>query len=264
MTEQRPSVVILTNPKPHQRSLIDALARRFDVRGVAIEHDPAAARRLLKRRLTKLGFWRVLDQVLLTIIERLCFKKKNDARLLELLGEAAARPLPDNAPFPILRVRSVNDPAALTLIRQSRPDVVVVSGTSLLSKATIDAVGERPIVNLHCGITPRYRGTHGAFWAIVNGDWDNVGVTIHLIDPGIDTGGILAQGTIDVAPEDTPRALVFKQYRRGIELLVKTVERLAAGERWMIQRPDLDSRLYSSPTLTAWLRYRRRMRERHD
>jgi methionyl-tRNA formyltransferase len=264
MSEPRARIVILTNRKPHQRALIDALERRFEVLGVVIEHDSGAGQRLLRRRLKKLGVWRVLDQLLFLAVERLLHGSRNQLRQAEIFGQPVLRPLQDEADFRVEEVASVNDPRVVDLIVQTRPDVVVVSGTSLLSKATLDAVGDRPIVNLHCGITPRYRGTHGAFWAIVNGDWENVGVTIHLIDPGIDTGGILAQGTIELAPDDTPRCLVYKQYRRGIELLGETVARLAGGERWSLSRTDLDSRLYSSPSLTAWLRYRRQLRRHPD
>jgi methionyl-tRNA formyltransferase len=46
---------------------------------------------------------------------------------------------------------------------------------------------------VHAGITPRYRGTHGGYWVLLNNDPGHCGVTIHLVDPGIDTGSIVAR-----------------------------------------------------------------------
>jgi methionyl-tRNA formyltransferase len=118
-----------------------------------------------------------------------------------------------------------------------------------------------PIINVHCGITPRYRGTHGAFWAVVEKDWENIGVTVHYLDKGIDTGRILAQATLDLDPTDNPRTLVLKQYQAAIPLVLGLVSRLAAGDEETIDRPDLDSRIYSSPTFSAYLKFRRLMRQ---
>ena len=63
---------------------------------------------------------------------------------------------------------------------------------------------------LHChrigawdaGITPLYRGVHGAYWALAEGRRDLCGVTVHRVDAGIDTGEVLAQVLIDPTPQD--------------------------------------------------------------
>ena len=64
-----------------------------------------------------------------------------------------------------------------------------------------------PVVNVHAGITPRYRGVHGGYWALAERHPEWVGTTVHLVDPGIDTGAILAQATFDVSRRGHDRHL---------------------------------------------------------
>ena len=50
-----------------------------------------------------------------------------------------------------------------------------------------------PVLNYHAGITPKYRGMNGGYWALATGDAGNFGATVHLVDAGVDTGGVLHQ-----------------------------------------------------------------------
>jgi methionyl-tRNA formyltransferase len=49
------------------------------------------------------------------------------------------------------------------------------------------------VINYHSGINPKYRGLAGGWWARASGDHANYGTTVHLVDAGVDTGGILYQ-----------------------------------------------------------------------
>ena len=87
----------------------------------------------------------------------------------------------------IRRVRSVNNNDTINLLRDINPNAVVVNGTRIISKKVLSCI-DAPFINTHLGITLKYRGVHGGYWALANGDPDNYGVTVHLIDVGIDTG----------------------------------------------------------------------------
>ncbi|WP_279341247.1 formyltransferase family protein [Geothrix mesophila] len=54
-----------------------------------------------------------------------------------------------------------------------------------------------PVMNLHSGITPKCRGQVGGYWALVNGDPDHAGVTVHLVDAGVDTGDVICQARFE-------------------------------------------------------------------
>jgi methionyl-tRNA formyltransferase len=62
----------------------------------------------------------------------------------------------------------------------------------MLTRATLAAM-PCPVINYHAGITPRYRGMNGGYWALAENDAGNFGGTVHLVDAGVDTGAILYQ-----------------------------------------------------------------------
>ena len=101
---------------------------------------------------------------------------------------------------------SVNGPDTVELLDRLRPAVIVVNGTRIIAKSVLDAI-DCPIINTHAGITPRYRGVHGGYWALAEGRPDLVGTTVHLVDPGIDTGGVLVRSHFDVTPAGHHRHL---------------------------------------------------------
>lgn len=64
--------------------------------------------------------------------------------------------------------------------------------------------------NFHPGLLPMYRGSGICTWVILNGDKKS-GVTLHRIDPGIDTGNVIANYEVDVLPHDTAETLFHKK-----------------------------------------------------
>ncbi|MBI5570237.1 MAG: hypothetical protein HY914_09860 [Desulfomonile tiedjei] len=258
----RASIVVLACHGPVHYAVINALARVHDIRAVVFEKHRGLIVRLFFRRLRRLGFFAVVNQLMFKVLDVLAFQREADLRALNVLGKDA---LFDPQQLPgtrIVETNSVNSDAVAELLGRVKPDVVVVSGTSLLREQLLTVLHPAPAINVHCGITPRYRGVHGAFWAVVNGDWENVGTTVHLIDASIDSGAILSQQRVEVEPDDTPRTLALKQYCAGIQQICDAVSQIRSGNFHPIQRHDLDSRIYSSPTLTAYLTFKKRLRNR--
>ena len=107
---------------------------------------------------------------------------------------------------------------------------------------------------MHAGITPRYRGVHGGYWALASGDAAHCGVTVHLVDAGIDTGGILAQALIRPTPVDSFVTYPLLQLAAGLPLLVDAARAGLAGTlRPLPADAASPSRLWSHPTLAQWL-----------
>ena len=101
----------------------------------------------------------------------------------------------------ITHVSSINNPEVQTLLDNTPHDLIIVKGTSLIRKHILKSA--HCIVNLHAGITPEYRGSHGATWAVINDEPHNAGVTLHFVDEGIDTGAILSQQHTPPTRNDT-------------------------------------------------------------
>ena len=81
--------------------------------------------------------------------------------------------------------------------------------------------------NLHPSALPKYRGMHPDLYAIMDGQ-TSVGITLHRMDTGIDTGPIVAQATEEVCPDDTIVSLTDKLYSRGAGLLEELLVELAS------------------------------------
>jgi methionyl-tRNA formyltransferase len=82
---------------------------------------------------------------------------------------------------------------------------------------------------MHTGISPRYRGSDTVFWALHNEEPEWVGVTIHALDAGLDSGPIYATGRPELAPDDDEDSLFCKCVRVGTPLYIETVRAVANG-----------------------------------
>lgn len=94
------------------------------------------------------------------------------------------------------------------------------------------------LFNLHFSLLPKYRGCNTAIWPILNGETEH-GVTLHVIDPGVDTGDIIAQRSFPME-EKTARDLYFACMSVGYELCRDYLPRLLAGD-YVATPQDLDS-----------------------
>ena len=150
----------------------------------------------------------------------------------------------------------MNDPATWELVRSLAPRAVVINGTRILSQHTITALGV-PILNTHVGITPMYRGVHGAYWALVHDDRAHCGVTVHHVDAGVDTGYILHQAVIQPTAADNFSTYPTLQMVSGSKLMVKAVREVIDGTT-IPRKPEGSDRRWEIPTLWQYLRNRSR------
>lgn len=122
----------------------------------------------------------------------------------------------------------INSEEFLQLVGEERCDLFVsMSFNQIFRKKLI----ERPrlqTINCHAGKLPYYRGRNILNWALINGETD-FGITVHLVDEGIDTGDILAQNVLAITDEDDYSTLLNRAYEGCAELLYETVKRLQNG-----------------------------------
>jgi len=116
----------------------------------------------------------------------------------------------------ILDGSSLSTPAGLAAAQALEADVVVSVLFDYLFRAPFLASFPRGVVNLHPSLLPYNRGQYPNVWSILEGT--PAGVTFHYIDAGVDTGDIIAQRQVDVAPTDTGETLYRKLERAGLEL----------------------------------------------
>jgi folate-dependent phosphoribosylglycinamide formyltransferase PurN len=250
------SIVILASRSQTSYLLINHLAQQFEVAQVVFEAPHS--RKMLRYRLRTLGYWKVAGQLAFLVYDRLVIRRRSKPRIAQLLqGYNTSAP---DARLPVMEVDSVNGTEVAALLEKIQPRVVVVSGTGIIAKRILKLAPT--FINIHVGITPRYRGVHGGFWAIYEGRPELAGTTIHRVDPGVDTGAIVAQTTITVDPtSDTYRTLPVKQYLAALDLMVKSVQAALDGTLQPYNRDDLGSQQWYSPTPAEYLRFLAQMRK---
>ncbi|SFM65376.1 methionyl-tRNA formyltransferase [Thermodesulforhabdus norvegica] len=130
--------------------------------------------------------------------------------------------------LPIFQPGRIRSPEAVNFIRSLAPDVLVVAAYGQLIP---EELLKFPLgaLNVHPSLLPRFRGAAPIQRAILSGD-EVTGVTIMLMDEGMDTGPILAQKVVGVGECETAGSLHDRLALMGGELLVETLEKWVKGE----------------------------------
>jgi methionyl-tRNA formyltransferase len=177
------------------------------------------------------------------------FWSKVSRRLREpAVGEEEARFFFANKPAVLSRpelvteVPYINHPEVGALATRLQPDIIAVFGTGLIRGPLLSA-GRLGIINLHGGLSPRYRGSDCTFWTLYNGEIDQVGCTLHFIDRGIDTGDLIAHICPEVTEGDDESKLFWRGVRDSAAVFAECLERLERGER-LGQRQQEKGHLY--------------------
>jgi len=87
----------------------------------------------------------------------------------------------------------LNSNETVDKIVQDKPSQILLYGAPLLTKRFINSIS-CPIINLHMGVMPKYRGGKANYWALYNNDYGNVGYTIHHVSEKPDAGKIIHVG----------------------------------------------------------------------
>lgn len=125
---------------------------------------------------------------------------------------------------------SANAPELIDLVVREQPDLVLVSGTDLLRKATLERLPAK-IMNLHTGISPFIKGGPNCTnWALALGEFDMIGNTVMWIDAGIDTGAIVTTERTPLTGRETLAALHIKVMEHAHDLFRRALEHFASGK----------------------------------
>lgn len=130
------------------------------------------------------------------------------------LSSAAAR-----LAVPVLQPARVNAAPSVAALAALAPDLVLSVAYDQILRASVLALPPLGCLNVHAGRLPHYRGRNVVNWAIINGERE-IGVTVHHMDDGIDTGDVVLQRTLPIGWTD--------DYATVLERVVAAVPGLAA------------------------------------
>ena len=146
---------------------------------------------------------------------------------------------------PVLQPTSWRGEDAVGRVAAMAPEALVVAAYGRILPPALLRVPPLGTLNIHPSLLPRHRGASPVAAALLAGE-AMTGVTVMLIDEGMDTGPVLAQVEEPIRPEDTAETLTERLFRRGARLLSATLEPWARGE--VRPRPQDDAQAtYTRP-----------------
>lgn len=214
-------------------------------------------RKHLSKRINRLGFWHAIGQAAFMVIINPLLKLFSGKRKKEIIQKYQLD-LKTISPTSYKIVNSLNSEESRNLLKRINPDLIIVNGTRIISKKTLECV-IAPFINIHVGITPLFRGVHGGYWAVATGRKEFFGVTIHYVDPGVDTGGIIEQIFLTPSPKDNFYTFPYLKYAETLPVLMKVIDSFSSGIKVESRLPVTnESALWHHPTIFQYLRNIRR------
>lgn len=117
----------------------------------------------------------------------------------------------------------------LANVKSYNPDLIVLAGFMRILPASFVSAVAPKMINTHPSLLPLFPGAHGVHDAMVAGATET-GVTIHIVDEGVDTGPHLAQAKVAILPEDSEESLHERIKVVERELLVQVVRDIAENK----------------------------------
>jgi methionyl-tRNA formyltransferase len=130
--------------------------------------------------------------------------------------------------IPVYQPERVRRPEALEYLRALGAEAMVVVGYGQIIPQSVIDLAPLGIINVHASLLPKYRGAGPIQWAIASGE-TRTGVTTMRIDAGLDTGEMLLKAETEIGSEENAVELGTRLSVMGAELLVQTLDGLAAG-----------------------------------
>src|SRR5512137_934584 len=131
--------------------------------------------------------------------------------------------------LPVIQPEKLRQPEAMQQLAAWAPDLIVVAAFGQILRLEVLDLPKFGCINIHGSLLPRWRGAAPIQAAILAGDRET-GVTMMKMDPGVDTGMILSQSSLPIAPDDTAGTLFARLAPLGANLLLETLPRYISGE----------------------------------
>ncbi len=216
------SILILCGQSPRHLYVANALSEAGET--IAIVHETGSHWTLKKilKLLHPVNFYRKLWRWLR---DRKRYTGNKEEKFF--FGENKARLEREDL---VVNVPHINHPDVVKLAEEKQPDVIAVFGASLI-KGPLLKMGKYGIVNLHGGLSPHYRGADCTFWALYNGEPDQVGCTLHYINEGIDTGKLIAHISPEIKADDDELTLFWRAVKESAPVYAELMDKFEAGEK---------------------------------
>jgi len=135
-------------------------------------------------------------------------------------------------------------------IKNINPKVIAIHSTSLIKEELINAFPKR-LINLHAGLSPYYRGAGTNVFPFYDRQLEFIGMTVHYIDIGIDSGDIILQGKPIMEEDDNTHTIGCKNVILGTNLMIRVINRyLEKGILKAVKQDKSKGKLYQIKDFT--------------
>lgn len=207
-------IVLLCGGQFNQVALANKVAAKFNLTGIVAEQPPLKkARTLSLKQLTE----KFLNRTVFISLHRAWFG----------LMDIYKKEYPTFPDTQKIIVPNINTEAAVNFIIALQPDLIMVSGTSLVKDKILGLDVPKGIINLHTGLSPYVKGGPNCTnWCIAEEKFHLIGNTIMWIDAGIDSGDIITTELTQLTGQENLIQLHFKVMNHAHELYLKALKKI--------------------------------------
>jgi len=271
MNDKKLRVILLTHGGYEE--VIDLLValERVVLVGIYTETDVVrhySVREKIRRSIRYDGYLATLGKFLHKVVGAVSQAERAQAEVEGKQGRL--RKIAEASGVPIHFVANYHSDDAIALMRAAEADLGVIFGTNIL-KESVFKIPRLGSINLHQGRAPYYRGGPPVFWELFNGETE-VGITVHYVEPKVDTGGIILQETVPLI-YDYSFGLDFELFishflersrNRCVRMVAEAVRMIAEGEATPRPQDVSSGRRYRLPVKREKDELRRRLRKRRE
>lgn len=149
--------------------------------------------------------------------------------------------------LPVVQPLNLKEPGSVAQLASLHPDVVVTAAFGQILPKSVLEIPSCGCINIHPSLLPKYRGASPVVEAILNGD-EFAGVSIMLMDEGLDTGPVLTRAQVAISSRDTTGSLTDKLFQAGARMLLDILVRWSRGV--LTPRPQNESEATYSSTIS--------------
>jgi len=149
----------------------------------------------------------------------------------------------------------INSNKNVQIIKDEKPDLMIsILGNQIFRKQIFE-LAPKGCLNLHTALLPKYRGLMPTFWVLKNNE-KKTGVSVFIVDRGIDSGPILVQKEIEIK-DKTQAELIRETKLLGMKAIIEAIQLIQDNKVKLIPNPDKEATYFSFPTRRDVIEFKR-------
>lgn len=229
---------------------------------VVISEDSSRLTTRIKKELKRSGILGFLDVMAFRLYHRFVFAQQEEIYESQTIAELKALYSDISPDTQVHYTSSPNSESTRKFLEQFKFDFAIARCKSIL-KENIFSIASKGTFVMHPGICPEYRNAHGCFWAMVNEDYEHIGMTLLKVDKGIDTGPIYGffGGDFDLLKE-SHNTIQAKVVFENLAEIGEKFEEIYQGKAEIIDVTGHKSGVWGQPWLSKYLAWKQVYKKR--